>query len=152
MSQLESLLSIAQMQSEQQLVVLQQKRQSVALLNQQLAELVDYSRLYQQRDVGTDGNISTLLVHRQRFISQLNIQIDELTNRISKFSEDVEACAAQWRYFEARRKAIESMHERESSQDNYVKEAIAQQNSDELARFGSASGFNSALQLGLNHA
>ena len=152
MSQLESLLSIAQMQSERQLSFLRQKRHSIALLNQQLYELIDYSRLYQQSAVGTDGNLSTLLVHRQRFISQLSTQIDELTNRISKLNDDATDCAAQWHYFEARRKAIESMYERKCTQDNHVKKTIEQENNDERARLSSASGFDSGQHVGLHHA
>ena len=152
MSQLESLLSITRMQSEQQLAVLQQKKQSIASLNQQFYELIDYSRLYQQSVVGTDDNLSDLLVHRQKFISQLSTQIDELTHRISKLNDDAEDCADRWRSFEARQKAVESMYERKNSQDKYVKESIEQRKSDELARSSSFSGFDSKQPLGLIYA
>ena len=152
MSRLESLLSITRMQSEQQLTVLQQKRQSIARLNQQLYELTDYSRAYQQRAVGTDGNLSTLLVHRQRFVSQLCTQIDELTHRISQLNVDAAESAEQWQYFEARKKAIESMYERRCSQDKYVKETIEQENSDDLARLSATWGFESEQHLGVNCA
>ncbi len=152
MSQLESLLSISRLQSEQQLALLQQKRQSIAFMNQQLCELIDYSRSYQQSAVGTDGNLSSLLVHRQQFVSQLGAQIDELTNRISKLDDDAANCAAQWHSLDARQKAIESMYERKCLQDKYLEETIMQAHSDELARFSPANGFVSEQNVGSNYA
>ena len=140
------------MQSERQLAELQQKKRFIAHLNQQLCELIDYSRFYQHSAVGTDNNLSTLLVHRQQFVSQLGAQIDELTHRISKLTDAAAECAEQWRYLEARQKAIASMYERKKQQDNYLREKITQQNSDELARFGSSNRFDAVQRQGLYHA
>lgn len=152
MSQLESLLSISQMQSEQQLAVLQQKRQTIALLNQQLNELVDYARHYQQSAVGTDDNLSALLIHRQKFISQLSVQIDELAKRIAKLNDDAADCAAQWNYFEARKKAIQSMRDKQQSHSQYLKDKNNQESIDELARLSSSGGFDCAMPRRLSHA
>jgi len=152
MSQLESLLSISRMQSEQQLAALHQKRQFIAQLSQQLNELVEYSRHYQQNAVGTDNNLSALLVHRQNFVSQLNVQIDVLSQRIAKLNEDAADCAAQWNYFEARKKAIQSMFEKQQTQNQYVKDKYVQESMDELARLSASGGFNNTMPRKLSHA
>jgi len=152
MSQLESLLSISQMQSEQQLAELQQKRKTIANLNHQLNELVEYARSYQQSAVSPDETLSTLLVHRQNFISQLSVKIDELSNRISKLEEDAADSAAQWNYFEARKKAIQSMCDKQQVQGQHVKNKVTQEGIDELARFSSSGGFESELPRRLSHA
>jgi len=152
MSQLESLLSISKMQSEQQLAVLQQKRQTIALLNQQLNELVDYAQHYQQSAVGTTDNLASLLIHRQKFISQLSVQIDELSKRIEKLNDDAADCAAQWNYFEARKKAIQSMFDKQQLQDQYIKDKHAQESVDELARISSSGRFDYSVPRRLSHA
>ncbi len=152
MSQLESLLSISKMQSEQQLAVLQSKRQNIALLKQQLNELVEYAHHYQKSAIGTDGNLAALLIHRQKFVSQLSVQIDELSARIEKLNVDAADCAAQWNYFEARKKAIQSMFDKQQSQIQYVKDKIGQESIDELARLSSSRGFDNAMPRRLSHA
>ena len=152
MSQLESLLSITQMQSEKQLAVLQQKRHTIALLNKQLNELVDYAQHYQQDAVGTTDNLVSLLIHRRKFISQLSVQIDEITKRIEKLNDDAADCAAQWNYFEARKNAIQSMYDKQQSQNQYIKDKIAQESVDELARLSSSGGFGSVLPRRLSYA
>lgn len=152
MSQLESLLSIACAQSEQQLVALQKKRQSIAFLNQQLLELVEYSRSYQQGVVGTDDNLSTLLLHRQQFISQLSKQIEELTNRISTMTDDAAECAEKWHLAQAKQKAIESMQELRCSQARYSKAKMEQEESDEYSRFSTAADLNPENTTSTDHA
>jgi len=152
MSQLESLLSITRTQSEQQLAALQLKKQSIAYLNQQLLELIDYSRSYQQGIVGTDGNLSTLLLHRQRFVSQLSRQIDDLTNRISKMTDDAAACVEKWHFVDARQKAIESINERRSAQNRHSKAKMEQDKCDEFSRFSSASDLSLEHYVGLDNA
>lgn len=152
MPQLESLLSIARAQSELRLAALQKKRQSIAFLNQQLLELIEYSRSYQQSVVGTDDNLSTLLSHRQRFISRLSKQIDELTNRISIMTEDVAECAEKWHLAQAKHKAIESIQELRCSQARYSKAKIEQDKSDEFSRFSTAADLYPENPMSADHA
>lgn len=142
MSQLESLLSIAKMQSDQQLSLLQSKKQFIQTMEQQLAELVEYSRDYQQDMVGVDGHVATLLGHRQKFVSQLRSQMDELKERIDKLKEEAEACSDVYLHYESRKNAVESMYEKECAEGIYELAKADQATLDELA----------SLKQGLDYA
>lgn len=133
MSQLESLLSIARLQSSRQLELLQVKKQFIATMDKQLLELINYSRTYQKDSVGIDGHLSTLLQHKQKFVSQLRSQIDDLTVRISQLNVDAEECAAEWHSLEARQKAIESMYVKSCKQEEYEVSKADQAMLDEIA-------------------